>query len=113
MVVLWIVNNALPEAEFLLSGRKTEIKTTGGWVYGYASALLEHHEVDLHIASIHFGVRELTVLKGERITYYLVPCPKGSLVYDRDQEEIWRRIGGCRAYPRDRIRPLPGQLPGF
>ena len=27
MVVLWIVNNALPEAEFLLSGRKTEIKT--------------------------------------------------------------------------------------
>ena len=94
MVVLWVVNNALPEAEFLLSGRKTEIKTTGGWVYGYASALLEHQAVDLHIASIHFGVRELTVLKGERITYYLVPCPKGSLVYDRDQEEIWRRIGG-------------------
>ena len=38
MVVLWVVNNALPEAEFLLSGRKTEIKTTGGWVYGYAGA---------------------------------------------------------------------------
>ncbi|MGN0201734.1 MAG: glycosyltransferase family 4 protein [Candidatus Cryptobacteroides sp.] len=97
MVVLWVVNDTLPEARYLLSGERTEIKTTGGWVYGYARALLDHQELSLSIASVDASVKELTVLKGERITYYLVPCTKSKTAYDKKQEKYWRRIGEMAA----------------
>lgn len=98
MKVLWIVSFTLPEAKYLLSGDMAQIKTTGGWIQGGADALKTCPGIDFVVASIDPSVKELTVLIGDRVTYYLVPCPKGSLKYDKRQETYWREI-------KERVNP--------
>ena len=70
MNILWITNILLPEAQSILGGDKI-LRGTGGWLIGTANALLRTSDITLSIASPSDKVKELKVLKGEKITYYL------------------------------------------
>lgn len=81
-----------PEAERLLTG-KGELKGTGGWVIGAAESLLNSDsEIELHVASVSQLVKELTILSGERITYYIIPYGKGNIKYNSEYEKYWYQI---------------------
>lgn len=92
MNVLWVVNYILPEAKSILSGTQDRIKSTGGWVQGAADSVQKNQSINLFIASIDPNATELRSVFGEKIVYYLVPCPKGSLRYDCSQEVYWRMV---------------------
>lgn len=96
MNVLWIVNIIFPEANTLLTGNK---KASGGagWMIGLADNLVKHN-IELSIVSLSVTVSELKVLKGESITYYLIPFGKGNRKYNKDYEPFMREI-------RDKTKP--------
>lgn len=97
MKIIWITNFLLPEAQQIMKGTG-ELKTTGGWILGAAEALLAHSEVELSVAAVSPLVHELTVLKGKRITYYVLPYGKGNKTYNSDYEPLWIRV-------RDAVNP--------
>lgn len=70
----------------------SELRETGGWMLGAAYALIEAHDVDLSVASTSLLVKDLVVLKGERITYYIIPEGKGRDRYNKEYETYWKRI---------------------
>lgn len=91
MKVLWITNILFPEAKTLISG-KGELKASGGWMIGAADALLSEDGIELSVATVSQLVKDLTVLKGERITYYILPFGKGNLKYNSDYEPLWLSV---------------------
>lgn len=91
MRILWITNILFPEAKTLISG-KGELKASGGWMLGAADALLSEDGVELSVATVSQLVKDLTVLKGERITYYILPFGKGNLKYNSDYEPLWLSV---------------------
>ncbi len=66
MKILWLVNIPLPEASRLLG---TELLELGGWLVGYANALLSEDNIELHVM-FPFNRSAPEYLKGERIHYY-------------------------------------------
>lgn len=91
MRVLWITNILFPEAEQLLSG-VGELKTTGGWMIGAANALLKNNQVELFVASVSTKVNVFTKLKGEKITYFILPIGKGNQKINLEYCPYWSRL---------------------
>lgn len=91
MKVLWITNIVFPEANTLLTG-KGSLKASGGWLLGAAEILCEQPGISLTIAAISAGVKKLTRLEGEKITYYLLPCGKGNKRVNHEYEPMWKQI---------------------
>lgn len=75
MKVLWIIGNInfFPEAIGLLNGSRVEIKATGGWIYASARMLVEDGTVSLAVACVSNQVKEVVCLKGEKLSYYVLP----------------------------------------
>lgn len=97
MKVLWINMTVPPEADAQLGGIK-ELKNTGGWVLGLAHYLIQVPGIELAIAAASPLVREMTVVAGEKIKYYVVPASSGRAADDELQRENW-----CKVY--DIFRP--------
>ena len=97
MNILWITNITFPEAQNLLNGSGV-LKGSGGWLIGSAQALTKIPGVKLYVASVHKGVKELTYLEGEDITYCLLPYGKGNHKVNPDYERYWIKV-------RDQLRP--------
>ncbi len=91
MRILWVTNALLPEALAKLRG-ENELKGTGSWVMAMSYALAKNNNINLSIAAISDLVNELTVIKGNRITYYAFPRGKGDVDYNKDYESIYKRI---------------------
>lgn len=91
MKVLWITNIPLPEATAMLSGDK-ELKASGGWLIGAASALVRDESVTLFVASVSDKVTELKKLEGADIIHYVIPLGRGNETYNKDYEDYWKRI---------------------
>ncbi len=92
MKILWITNIVFPEAERLLTESES-LKTSGGWLFGMADVLLEYGSgVSLTVATVSPKVKKLTKLRGERITYYLLPYGKGNLRRNPEYEPFWKKV---------------------
>lgn len=92
MNILWITNIEFPEATQLILG-SGELKSTGGWLLGAAETLLENcKDVKLSVATVSHNVKRLEVLKGEKITYHLIPYGKGNLKKNKDYIPLWKHI---------------------
>jgi len=91
MKVLWITNILFPEALLRLSGNG-ELKSSGGWMLGAASALIENPEVSLSVASVSPLVKELTRIDGDRITHYVIPYVTGNLKEKQGCQRYWKHI---------------------
>lgn len=85
MRILWITNIVFPEAQMLLKGHG-ELNASGGWMLGAADALLRNVDIQLSVASVSLDVKDLVVLKGRQITYYLLPYGKGNKQINKDYE---------------------------
>lgn len=97
MNILWITNITFPEAIIKLRGEGV-LKSSGGWMLGAAEALVQHEDIDLTVASLSCDVENLTFVKGEQISYYLLPYGKGNLKYNKEYESCWKIIN-------DKIKP--------
>lgn len=91
MKVLWITNIVFPEAQSLLTGTG-DLKASGGWMLGAANALLDRQDIELHVATTSRDVCKLNMLKGIKITYYLIPYGKGNLKCNSEYEHYWKQI---------------------
>lgn len=91
MKVLWITNIVFPEAEQMLKGYG-ELKASGGWMLGAADSLTRQPGIILAVATVSPLVKKLTLLKGERITYYLLPYGKGNERINHEYEPYWREV---------------------
>lgn len=92
MKILWIINNLLPEATKLLTG-KGESRETGGWILGASESLLNSNShLNLYVASISPLVKDFTTLYGERIIHYVIPYGKGNIKYNPEYEKYWSHI---------------------
>lgn len=91
MNILWITNILLPEATGLITGQN-ELKSSGGWLVGAALGLLEQPDIHLSIATVSKLVTKLKILKGEKITYYVLPYGKGNMRYNKSYEPFWREV---------------------
>lgn len=92
MNILWITNIEFPEATQHILGTG-ELKSTGGWLLGAAEALLDNcKDVKLSVATVSRNVNKLEVLKGKKITYYLIPYGKGNLKRNKDYIPLWKHI---------------------
>lgn len=92
MKILWITNILFPEAERQITG-SGEFKDSGGWMLGAANALTAISEIRLFVACVSTKVTELMQLKGERITYFIIPYGKGNLKYNPGYCSYWKQIG--------------------
>ena len=91
MRILWIVNLLFPEAEALMGGGSI-LKATGGWLLAASQALLETKGVELAVATVSSSVKDLTVLQGEIIKYYVIPKGKGNFKYNPEYKKYWVQI---------------------
>jgi glycosyltransferase involved in cell wall biosynthesis len=91
MRVLWITNILFPEAEALIT-RRSDFKSSGGWLLGASEALVRHDEVQLAVATVSTLVNDFISIDGERIKYYIIPFGKGNLRYNKDYEGFFKRI---------------------
>lgn len=98
MKILWITNNLFPEAQQLLTSKPCSNSGSGGWLLGLANMLVRNEDLELTIASLSEAVSELTRLKGERISYYILPFGKGNVGRNREYEPFWRQV-------RDELMP--------
>lgn len=74
MKVLWLTNILLPEAYKILTGK--ERHGSGGWLESSANGVVETENVSLNIATASSMVKELVILQGKKITYYVFPFSK-------------------------------------
>lgn len=65
---------------------------------GAASALKEQHELCLYVATVSPLVGSLTKVKGEKITYYILPFGKGNEKENKEYEPFWKKV-------RDEVYP--------
>ncbi len=91
MKILWITNIVFPEAQALLKGDGV-LKSSGGWMLGAADALVAVPGLELVVATVSKDVKKLTRIKGELITYYLLPLGKGNTRVNHDYEPMWRIV---------------------
>lgn len=91
MRILWITNIIFPEALSLLN-HNCDHKSSGGWMLGAASALVDHCDLELIVATVSPLVKELKRLDGEKIVYYLLPYGKGNIKYNKGYEPLWKKV---------------------
>lgn len=91
MKVLWITNIVFPEAEQLLKG-SGDLKASGGWMLGAATQLVKNEKIELTVASVCRDVKKLTFLKGEKMSFYLLPFGKGNTKINKEYEKYWSLI---------------------
>lgn len=92
MKILWITNILFPEAENLIT-KKGELRSSGGWMLGAAEALLNSSkEISLSVATVSPLVKQLTLVQGNRITYYVLPLGKGNSYPNKEYEPYWKEI---------------------
>lgn len=92
MKILWITNILFPEAAQIITG-KGELRASGGWMLGAAEALLKvDNSLSLAVATVSPLVKQLTVVKGNHITYYVMPYGKGNSKPNKDYEPIWKDV---------------------
>ena len=91
MKILWITNILFPEAERHITG-SGEFRDSGGWMLGAANALIAISEIRLFVACVSTKVTELMQLKGERITYFVIPYGNGNLKYNPGYCSYWKQI---------------------
>lgn len=92
MKILWVTNILFPEAENLIT-KKGELRSSGGWMLGAAEALLNSSkEISLFVAAVSPLVKQLTLVQGNRITYYVLPLGKGNSYPNKEYEPYWKEI---------------------
>lgn len=91
MRVLWITNILFPEASIQLTGND-QLKASGGWLLGSANMLERVKDVNLYVATVSTLVNQMVILKGGRITYFVIPYGKGNQKYNIEYEPYWREI---------------------
>lgn len=91
MKILWITNIVFPEAVRLIN-KKTELKSSGGWMLGSAEEMGKDEQIELTVATPTPLVNELLYLKGVKISYCLFPMGRGNIKYNKDYEYYWREI---------------------
>lgn len=91
MNILWITNILFPEVSAKLTGQN-ELKATGGWLLGAARMLEQVVGINLSVAAVSPLVRKLEVIKGEKMTYYVLPYGKGNQSYNKDYEPLWKEV---------------------
>ena len=91
MKILWITNILFPEAALLIT-EYNDLKASGGWMLGLADSIVKQNNIELSVATVSNIVKSLTVVKGEHITYYVIPYGKGNLKYNKTYESYWREI---------------------
>ena len=70
MNILWLTNQALPEASLLMNEQTTPF---GGWFVSASAALAEQDGIELSIAFPKIGISNVLALKGTRIKFYTFP----------------------------------------
>ena len=92
MKVLWITNILFPEIASKLTGNHS-LKSSGGWLLGAAEALLKYNsDVKLFVATVSNKVKTVTKIKGQNITYFVLPLGKGNITYNQEYEHDWKII---------------------
>lgn len=91
MKVLWITNILLPEVTDIL-GNGNVLKGSGGWLIGAATALLRTGQVELYVAAPSSLVDDLKIVKGNKITYYVIPKSPKQFKYWNKYETYWKQI---------------------
>ncbi len=91
MRVLWITNVLFPEAAAVISGSR-EYKSSGGWLLGASNELVKYKEINLFVATTSKRVREIEVIHGKSITYYVFPFGKGNEKYNKEYEYYLKEI---------------------
>ena len=59
---------------------------------GSAEQLVKYDEIQLAVATPTPLVKELTFLKGAKMSYYLLPYGKGNCLYNKEYESYWKYI---------------------
>lgn len=91
MKVLWITNILFPEAEALIT-KRSDFKSSGGWLLGASESLVRDDRVELAVATVSTIVKDYTCIGGVKIKYYIIPFGKGNLKYNKDYEGYFKRI---------------------
>lgn len=91
MNVLWITNILFPEADAILNGNN-ELRASGGWMLGLANALQQVENIKLYVASVSNKVKELTIIRGTQIVYYVIPYGKGNRRINNSYIPFWKQI---------------------
>lgn len=89
MRVLWITNILFPEVSTKLSKNKGELKSSGGWMLGAADELLKNKNICLCVATVSTLVKELTLVNGERCSYYVLPFLKNG---ENTYRKFWQKV---------------------
>ncbi len=93
MNVLWVSNIVFPEAQELLQGHSDSLKKSGGWLIGAAEQLVKQPGIKLYVASVSRRLSKLTMLKGEYITYFILPGGfAGTKRVNHGLEKYWREV---------------------
>lgn len=89
MKILWISNVIFPEACKELGITPPVV---GGWMQSGADALIDmDNNITLAVASL-YHCNEIKKIKGERITYYLIPSGKDNLCFDHKKVISFTRV---------------------
>ena len=91
MKILWITNILFPEVREKLIGNG-ELKSSGGWMLASAEILVKQDDMKLYVATVSPLVKEMKVVEGEYITYYVLPYGKGNIKYNKEYELYWKKI---------------------
>lgn len=91
MKILWINMTVPPEADYLLGGEKV-LKKTGGWVLGLAHYLIQNHDVTLAVGAPSPLVKDMQIIQGEKIRYYVIPESNGSRSGDERTRKCWKQV---------------------
>lgn len=91
MKVLWITNLVFPEAASKIVGNR-DLRSSGGWMLGAAENLINREGVQLYVATVSPLVKDLQLIEGERIVYYILPYGKGNLKPNPKYQEYWMKI---------------------
>lgn len=92
MKVLWVTYVCFPEAKNCIEGKNVSAKGSGGWLFGAAQALLDNSDIELRVATVTREVKSFKVVKGTRITYYLIPFGRGTEVMHHGFDQFWQSI---------------------
>lgn len=79
----------MPEATKALGER---VSSLGGWLTGAANELIKQNNIKLVCASVSNKTNKLLIVKGELITYYILPISSSNIKYNPKIEKYWKII---------------------
>jgi glycosyltransferase involved in cell wall biosynthesis len=91
MKILWITNTLFPEVQALIAGQG-ELKGSGGWMIASAEKLIQQEDVILSVATVSHLVKDLKVVEGKGILYYILPLGKGNLKENPEYDKYWQKV---------------------